>query len=156
MKKYSKILVAILLISLLATTLFACINPDNDTSGKMTLVILDGDNATPYTVDLAKIPSGDSSKGLIAILDYLKDNGKLTYTADDSGYGAFLTQVGELKQGDGYYLYVYTDVETDIDVSQYATQVTYNGKSYTNSGVGVSQMSVKDGCTIIISTIYFG
>ena len=156
MKKYAKLLVAILLISLLATTLFACINPDNDTEGTMTLVILDGENATEYVVDLAKIPSGDSSNGLIAILDYLKAGSKLTYTAEDSGYGAYLTQVGDLKQGDGYYIYLYTDVDDDIDVSPYAMKVTYKDKEYVSSGKGVSLMSVKDGCTIIISTIYYG
>ena len=156
MKKYAKILVAILLISLLATALFACINPDNDTTGKMTLVVLNGENAKEYSVDLADIPSGNSSKGLIAILDYLKGKGQLTYTANDSGYGAYLTQVNDLKEQGGYYIYIYTDVQTDVDVTQYASQITYKNKSYTNSGVGVSQMSVKDGCTIIISTIYYG
>ncbi|MDE5756186.1 MAG: hypothetical protein K2I23_03770 [Clostridia bacterium] len=155
MKKYSKILVAILLITLLATALFACINPDNDSQGKMTLVVLNGDDAKEYTVDLAKIPSGNSSTGLMAILDYLKDKGELTYTSNDSGYGAYLTQVNELTEGGGNYIYVYTDVQADFDVTQYASQITYKNKSYTNSGVGASQMSVKDGCTIIITTISF-
>ncbi|MDE6275929.1 MAG: hypothetical protein K2M75_05255 [Clostridia bacterium] len=156
MKKYAKIIVAILLILLLATALFACINPDNDTEGQMTLVVLNGDNAKEYAVDLAQIPSGNASKGLIAVLDYLKGKGQLSYASNDSGYGAYLTQVNELKEQGGYYLYVYTDVQDDFDVSQYAQQITYKNKSYTNSGVGVSQMSVKAGCTIIISTIYYG
>ena len=157
MKKYAKIITAILLVSLLALTLFACINPDNDSKGTMTLVILNGDEAKEYTVDLAKLPSGDTkSTGLMAVLDYLKNEGKLTYTSQDSGYGAYLTQVGDLQEGGGKYIYVYTDVEKDIDVSEYAQQIKYKNKSYTNSGVGASQMSIKSGCTIIITYIIYG
>ena len=47
-------------------------------------------------------------------------------------------------------------MEKDFDVSEYATTVDYDGKTLTNSGVGVSQMSVKEGCTILITTISFG
>ena len=47
-------------------------------------------------------------------------------------------------------------LEKDFDVSEYATTVDYDGKTLTNSGVGVSQMSVKEGCTILITTISFG
>ena len=155
MKKYAKILVAILLISLLATALFACINPDSDSQGKMTLVVLDGDNTKEYSVQLEDV-TDISSKGLVAILDHLKAKGELTYSSNDSGYGAYLTQVNGLSEGNGIYVYVYTDVQADFDVSQYASQITYKDKSYTNSGVGISQMSVKDGCTIVITTISFG
>ena len=146
-----------MLVSLLALTLFACADNGNDTQGTMTLVLLDGDVAQEYVVDLAKIPSGDNkSTGLMAVLDYLKSERRLTYTSHDLGYGAYLTQVGNLQEGGGKYIYVYTDVENDFDVSEYAQQITYKNKSYTNSGVGASQMSVKDGCTIIITYIIYG
>ncbi|MDE6614386.1 MAG: hypothetical protein K2K24_02645 [Clostridia bacterium] len=156
MKKYAKIITAVLLVSLLALTFVACIDPDNDNQGAMTLVVLNGDDAKEYTVDLAKIPSDSDSTGLMAILDYLQKEGQLTYTAQDLGYGAYLTQVGDLKEGDGNYIYVYTDVETDIDASYNASQINYKNNSYANSGVGVSLMNIKDGCTIIITYISFG
>ena len=35
MKKYAKIITAILIISMLSLALFACINPDSDKEGKM-------------------------------------------------------------------------------------------------------------------------
>ncbi|MDE5549195.1 MAG: hypothetical protein K2J13_02975 [Clostridia bacterium] len=156
MKKYAKIITAVLLVSLLALTFVACIDPDNDNQGAMTLVVLNGDDAKEYAVDLAKIPSDSDSTGLMAILDYLQKEGQLTYTAQDLGYGAYLTQVGDLKEGDGNYIYVYTDVETDIDASYNASQINYKNNSYTNSGVGASLMNIKDGCTIIITYISFG
>ena len=153
MKKYAKIITAILLVSLLALTLFACFDPSNDSEGKMTLVILDGENATEYVVDLSKIPSGDSSTGLIAVLDYLQSEGKLTYASNDIGYGPYLTQVGELKESfaESKYLYIYTDVEIDFNVSQYTKHITYKGKTYTDSINNAGDMSIKDGCTIIIT-----
>lgn len=156
MQKYAKIITAILLVSLLALIFAACFDSDNDSQGAMTLVVLNGEDAKEYSVDLTELPSGDNQKGLMAILDYLQAEGQLTYTAQDSGYGAYLTQVGDLKEGDGNFIYVYTDVETDISVDAYATQIIYKDKSYTNSGVGVTQMNIKDGCTIIITYISFG
>ena len=92
----------------------------------------------------------------MAVLEYLKNNNNLTYTSQESAYGAYLTQVNSLKEENGNYIYLYTDVEKDFDVSEYATTVDYDGKTLTNSGVGVSQMSVKEGCTILITTISFG
>ena len=154
MKKYAKIITAILLVFLLALTFVACIDPDNDSQGTMTLVLLNGDDAKEYTVDLSKIPSDSVQTGLIAVLDYLQTDGQLTYTEA----GGLLTQVGDLIEDrvDGKYIYIYTDVEADFDVSEYAVQITYKEKSYTNSGLGASQMNIKDGCTIVITYIVWG
>ena len=151
MKKYAKILVAILLISLLATALFACINPDNDTSGEMTLVVIDGDDVTEYTVDLAKIPSGNSSKGLIPILDYLKAAGKLTYVSQPSAYGDYITQVNTIIPQGNEYVAFYTSVEKDFSTDEYAKTITHKGVKCTTSGLGASSMSILDGCTVIIT-----
>ncbi|MBD5100555.1 MAG: hypothetical protein HDT29_04720 [Clostridiales bacterium] len=153
MKKYAKIITAILLVTLLALTFVACIDPDNDSQGTMTLVLLNGDDAKEYTVDLSKIPSDSNQTGLMAVLDYLQSDGQLTYTEE----GGLLTKVGDLINGvDGKYIYIYTDVESDFDVSEYAVQITYKEKSYTNSGWGASQTSVKDGCTIVITYLIWG
>lgn len=154
MKKYAKIITAILLVTLLALTFVACIDPDNNSQGTMTLVLLNGDDAKEYTVDLSKIPSDSNQTGLMAVLDYLQSDGQLTYAEE----GGLLTQVGILtdQRVDGKYIYIYTDVETDFDVSAYAVQITYKEKSYTNSGFGASQMSIKDGCTIVITYLIWG
>lgn len=153
MKKYLKTVTIILLLILVSTSLFACINPDSDRQGKMTLVVLDGANTVEYSVDLAKLPK--SSKGLVGVLDYLKENEGLEYSSNDSGYGVFLTKVNNLQEGNGSFIYLYTDVEEDFDVSQYASHITYKDKQYTNSGLGVSQMSIKADCTIIITLYAF-
>ena len=178
MKKYAKIITSSLLLALLVCTLIACtFNDGNNINGvgsgnnigsgnivdsgnvvhsQMKLVVLYEENAREYTVDLSEAQSFETNKkGLMVILSYLKEQGELTYTAEDSGYGAFLTQVNELKNENGYYIYVYTDVEKDFDVSIYASQITYDGKQFTNSGISASQMTVKDDCTIIITLIKF-
>ncbi len=153
MKKYAKIITAILIISMLSLALFACINPDSDKEGKMTLVILDGDNAQEYVVDLSKLPSGNSQSGLISVLEYLQNEGRLTYSVD----GTLLTRVGDLKNdaGANKWIWLYTDVETDINVTEWAAQITYKGKTYTDSGIGAKQMSIKNGCTIIITYMIY-
>lgn len=154
MKKIISLIALILLISLIAMTFVAC-GGDVDESGFMTLVVKNGDDIKAYKVDLSKI-SDESNTGVMAVLEYLKNNNNLTYTSQESAYGAYLTQVNSLKEENGNYIYLYTDVEKDFDVSEYATTVDYDGKTLTNSGVGVSQMSVKEGCTILITTISFG
>lgn len=165
MKKLTLIIVTIALLCTLSLALFACTDPatpgDNtsgDTSGDaattaqtMTLVLLEGDYVEEFTVDLDKLAAySQTSQGLFAVLDYLKDTEELTYTADSTG---FLTQVNQIKQEGNKYVYLYTSVEKDIDVSQYACTVEYKGKSYTNSGVGANDMTIEKDCVIIISVI---
>ena len=158
MKKYAKIIAIILVVCTLSIALFACIDDTNDTQGKMTLVVLPLEGkAQEFSVDLSKLPSGEnSSTGLMAVLDYLKSQNKLSYESNDAGYGAYLTKVGDLQEGNGYYVYIYTDVEEDYDVTQYVSTVTYKDKTYTSSGKGASLMSMKVGCTVIITLYSFG
>lgn len=122
--------------------------PEVDT---MTLVI---GTATPtsYTVELDKV---DQSKGIMGVLEYLKQEKGLEYESDDTGYGAFLTKVGVLEQSGGTYIYLYTSVEKDADVSQYATTIDYNGKTLCSSGVGASEMTIEDDCVIYVGTIEY-
>ncbi|MDE7216274.1 MAG: hypothetical protein K2O08_05655, partial [Clostridia bacterium] len=155
MKKFITVISLLLIISLMSLTLVAC-GGDVDDSGVMTLVVKNGDDIKEYTVDLSEIQNVDGGKGVMVILEYLKNNDDLTYAYEESAYGAYLTQVNSLKQENGAYIYLYTDVESDIDLTEYPTTIDYNGKTLTNSGVGVSQMNVKDGCTILITTITFG
>ena len=151
MKKKFLVLTVFLVIALLATALFACAG-DVDENGSMTLVVKDEDNIEEYTVDLSKLSTDDSKTGLMKVLDYLQEQGKITYTAQN---GEYLTQVNSIKEGNGIYLYLYTDVEDDFDTSEYQTTLDYKDKTLTNSGVGASLMNIKDGCTILITTITF-
>ena len=139
-----------MLVSLLALALFACINPERDSEGKMTLVVLDGENTKVYTVDLAKIPSGNNkSTGLMAILDYLQDKGELTYSSQDSSYGAYLTKVNSIVPQGNEFVAIYTSVTKDS--YEGAPTVTYDGKEYASSGLGASSMSILADCVIILT-----
>ncbi len=143
------------MICTMALCLCAC-GGTVDKEGLMTLAVVDGDNVQEYSVDLSEIGSGDEkSAGLMVILDYLKDKGELTYTMIQSEYGAYLTQVNGIKQENGIYVTLYTDVESDIDVSEYATTYNYKEKTLTSSGVGASSMNVKKGCTIVITSFSY-
>lgn len=149
MKKFFKIfaLAAILCVCVIAPV--ACI--DGSVSGdSMTLVLTDGADYTQvFEVDLNAM-SYNENTGLMNVIESLKLQDKLTYTSSDSGY---LTQIGELTEDlqARRSIYIYTSVEKDVDVSEWAGTFTYEGKEYTNSGVGASQMTIEDGCVIIIT-----
>lgn len=122
-----------------------------DEAQSMTLVLLNGDYVQEFTVTLSELPA--TSKGVIAVLDLLQSQEKLTYEAQDSAYGKFLTRVGELRQDEaaGTYLSLYTTVEKDKDVSAYATTLTYKDVTLTSSGVGAESMTMEKDCIVVIT-----
>ena len=67
-----------------------------------------------------------------------------------------MSAVGDLKQEGNRYIYLYTSVEEDFDVSEYKSTVEYKGQTLTSAGVGAKDMHVKDGAVIYIGTITFG
>ena len=121
----------------------------------MTLVV-EGEPLDVYTVDLDKV-EGEEEEGLIPVLDYLKENEGLEYEANDSTYGKFLTKVNaaEQNEAENQYVYIYTSVEKDYDVSDYATTKDYEGLTLNSSGVGASDLTLTDDCVIYISTIKY-
>ncbi len=141
-KIFAFALVIAILLALGSCNLFA---PGNgDKSGEMTLVVL-GSSAKEYKVDLEKV---EITKGLVSVLDYLKENEGLTYEMS----GTFINDVNGLMNGapDGAYISLYTTVSKDTDVSQYATAIEYNGKALTSTGVGALDMHIEDGALIVI------
>lgn len=154
MKKLTLIIVTIALLCTLSLALFACTDPDTPdyaSGDTMTLVLLEGDYVEEFTVDLEKFAaSAQKSEGLLAVLDYLKQTEDLTYTTDASG---LLTQVNEIKQEGNKYVYLYTSVAKDEDLTQYASSIEYKGKTYPDSGVGAKDMTIEKDCVIIISVI---
>lgn len=152
MKKFLKIAAVIVALILCCAMLFACAG--GSVSGdSMTLVLTDGADYTQvFEVDLNAM-SYNENTGLMNVIESLKLQDKLTYTSADSGYGSYLTQIGELTEDlqARRSIYIYTSVEKDVDVSEWASTFTYEGKEYTNSGVGASQMTITGGCVIIIT-----
>ena len=152
--KLFKILsVTALLILALSVMLTGC-KPTIDSEGIATIVVANDKGIETYEVPLGAL---DGATGAIAALDYLKAEGKLDYTATDGGFGAYLTEVGHLKEdgAKGIYIGVWTSVVKDADTSVYATVKTYNGITLTSAGVGISSMSLEDGCIIYIGEIIY-
>ena len=112
-------------------------------------IVLGDANKTEYEVnlDLVKIDNG-----LFSVLDYLKTTKGLTYACDASG---FLTEVGNVKQDTsaGVYVYLFTSVAKDQDVSQYKTTQTYGDMTLVSAGVGAKDMTIENGAVIYIGTI---
>ena len=120
---------------------------EDSQKGYLTLV-LQGDPAVEYRVNLDKVEGDD---GLLSVLEYLKTANGLAYNAD----AGFLTEVGSVKQDDaaGVYVYIWTSVEADMDVSAWATTKDYKDMTLTSTGVGAKDMTVCDGAVIYIGTI---
>ena len=131
-----------------------------DDSGSCTVVIAEGENTVCFEVPLDEL---GEAEGAIAALDYLVETGKITYVSDDGGYGAYLTEVSSNEGGvlvkqdytENRYVYIYTSVERDFDVTSYAKALDYEGVTLTSSGVGISEMSLPDGAIIYITTIVY-
>jgi len=157
LQRLAIVLVVLVLATCVVIGCAACTQDKTYLDTKGTAVILvkaaeDGAAPQKYEVNLAKV-SGD--EGLVSVLDYLKKTKDLAYTMESSEFGAFLTQVNSIAQDatKGEYLYVYTTVQEDYDVSAYASNVTVDGITFTNSGVGASTMHIKDGSTIYIGIV---
>lgn len=145
MKNRSKLLtLSLILVLVVAFALVACVPQPSD--GTCTLVV--GEKA--YSVDLSKI---GITNGLFSVLDYLKDTQGLTYTANN-GYLESIDSMANNSET-GEYLYIYTTVKADFDVSEYVSTREYNGITLTSSGVGAGSMHIENGCTILIGYIKF-
>lgn len=149
MKKFKifAIMLASAALSVMSIFAFAACNDEVFSKGsKMTLVIASNPIAE-YTVDL-------SGKDKDVKVTELMDAEKIPYTLE----GTMITGAGGLTQDTsaGVYLYLYTSVEKDKDVTQYMTTIDYKGETLTSSGVGILDMTVEDGCTVYIGTIVYG
>ncbi len=113
---------------------------------KITVVVA---TATPteYVVDMTKV---DTKKGVVGVLDYLKETTTFTYEGSESQYGMFLTKVGALSPDASKieFICIYTSVEKDKDVSEYAQTIDYKGVKLTTSGLGISSMNIENNATI--------
>ena len=150
----NKITAFTLLLALIALALASCAKVDP--VGTATVVVTeDGKNFKEYSVPLSKVTG---KEGAISVLEYLRAEGELDFEATDSGYGKYLTKVGEVEENgaEGKYVGIYTSVEADFDVSEYKTELEYKGTKLVSSGVGISSMSVPDGAIIYITYIVYG
>lgn len=158
MKKFNsfpvkKILTLILTIAMLATVLCGCADPNPDAIKGTATVVVAGTTNQTYSVNFedAKLTKNSTAYDLLA---YLNEKENLTLESTDGTYGKTLNKVGDLVNGvNGKYIYVYTSIAQDFDTSAYVTTVTYEGKTLTSSGVGISAMHIADGCIIYVTLI---
>ena len=143
--KRIRILSLLLALVLICSALVGCTEASQ--SGFVTIV-LEGEPETEYRVNLDKVEGED---GLLSVLEYLKTENGLTYNAD----AGFLTEVGSVKQDAtaGVYVYIWTSVEADMDVSAWGTTKEYKDMTLTSTGVGATDMTVCDGAVIYIGTV---
>ncbi|MBR5140827.1 MAG: hypothetical protein IKV16_07210 [Clostridia bacterium] len=142
-----RILSAILLVVVLVFNFSAC--TENDSVGNATLVIAT-EEIQVYDIPLSKLSDGE---GLMPVFEYLKAENGLEYSID----GTMINSIGGLENdyASSSYIYIFTSVEADFDVSQYKEEVVYEGKTLVNSGVGFDRMTVSDGAVIYIGLVTF-
>lgn len=174
MKKFWKPL-AILLVAALAASLSlfaACDNgegrvvqsgvPDSF-AGKVTVVLDDPDTEESDYYMQADYSEFGAEDTAMDVIDYFKEQGDLCYIGSEGQYGMYMTSVGVVENGEnkyvleedsaaGKYLYFYTNVEKDMQGSD---SITYGNETVEPSIVSVSEMGIKDGAIIYISTIVY-
>ena len=87
----------------------------------------------------------------------LKNDGKLTFTAQNGTWGLFITSVNGVSNGlgDNPCWMIYTDDIAYKDTSEWGTKITLNGKEYSSATVGVSFIVVTDGCEYVLNYTKF-
>lgn len=153
MKKISKILIAFtLILSLLL--LSACTAPESSDnngggSGDTVTLVIEGEVLTEYTVDASKI---NLEGGVMALINYLESADALDYEMD----GTMINSIGELTNGEGgKYIYLFTSVESDFDVSVYSKTAKYRGMTLTSARVGANEMTLVAGAVIYATLVSF-
>lgn len=141
------------LLALLALFAFVGCDKTQDASGSCTVVV----GEEPEKVYEVSLDDVTVENGLMSVLEYLKEKKGLSYTSNDTGYGAYLTSVGALQEDSSTstYIFIYTSVEADFDVSAMATTKDYKGTTLTSAGVGASSMTIQDGAIYYIGTVKY-
>ena len=136
-----------LMLSLCLLMLASCGAGDAAATGSVTLVVA-GEEITEYIVELDGL---DLTEGVISLLDKLKSDGALDYSMS----GTMLESVGDVRNDAvaNEWIYVFTSVAADADVSAYTKTVEYKGQTLTSSGVGASEMHIENGAVIYITAV---
>ena len=166
MKKTSlgKILAFIAVVAMLIACLVSC-GGNVAGSGTALVVIENAAGAdTPYTVyevELARVEN--KNEGALSLLEYIAsvEGSTLYYSASwGGGYGAYVNSIGTLSPVGTEFIAVYTSNEADFAVPDAymptVKTVEYDGATLTYSGVGISQMNIKDGTVVLFRLESYG
>ena len=153
-KNIARLLTLVLVLCMVIIPFASC---KQSVNGYCTVVVATEPKETVYKVNLDKVAGEDGtiSNGLIAVLDYLKENEKdFSYESTDTGFGAYLTKVLSLDPAsvtEGYgYIRILTSVEKDFDVTEWGVEKEYKGTKVMTSGLGASSMTIQDGAVYYI------
>ena len=117
---------------------------------QMAVIIKNGDkDYTSITVTLGK--SGVEAKTVEDVLAYLKKEGVINLTWQDSQYGKYIQQLGKIQPSSANeWVAVFTSHAAEWDTSAYAKKYTVPATSVTLQSAlfGVSQLSVAAGYII--------
>ena len=152
MKNKIRIIGMLLVLCMVVLLLISCGGTNVEKSGKATVVIESAEGEyTTYAVDLSKLKSYD--EGVLSLLKYLNsiEENPLSFSASWGSYGAYLTSVGGISEdaNNGKYIYIYTTNGEDFDTSVWVKSLEYDTRLFKSSGVGASQMNIKDGTVIL-------
>lgn len=135
-----KLLLLLLVVAIVCATSFAlaaCNDPDVMTVNATVIV---GD--TVYNIQDYKCSTNAS---VDVLLSYLTENKDLHIKFTESAYGKYITEIGTLAPQGTDWICFYTSVESDKDITAYATTIEYNGTTLYSAGVGVSSAKIVDG-----------
>jgi hypothetical protein len=151
MQKNLRILILILVLTL-CVGLFAACGSKDAMEGTMTFVIQEGETDKTYSVDFKKMEATHDSS-FLDVLNYLKENEDLNLKTSGTGIMTFIDEIGTLTSDytNDDYIYIYTSIEKDKDVSTYGIEFTYKETKLYSSGLGIYSMRVQDGCTVLIN-----
>ena len=144
-----RILALLLALVTAASILTSCslIFGDVADSGSFTVLVENTDGSYEvYKTDLDSLENkSEGAKGVVEHLNTGDD--RLYLEMVDGGYGAYLSSIGNIREGDGYYVIVYTSVASDS--YEGAPTVVYEGVTLYQAGVGLSGMTVEAGGVIL-------
>lgn len=144
-----RILALFLALVTAASLLTSCslIFGDVDDSGNFTVLVENAEGSYEvYTTDLNRLEN--KSEGAKGLLEHLNtQNERLYLEMVDSTYGAYVSAIGNIREGDGYYVIVYTSVASDS--YEGAPTVEYEDTTLYQAGVGLSGMKVEAGGIIM-------
>lgn len=164
MKRFLRLgLPTLILIALVFCACFAC------TDGRTQPIAADriafeiaGENVTVTLIadddETEEVYSGGfRGRFLDDLIYFLAGKDVLAADSSDSGYGAFFTQIGSLKQNEaeGSYLYFYTNLEDFKDITDYAATTVFGETALTSVNAGASDLPLSDGAVYLVGLIKF-
>lgn len=152
-KKMKRILSLLIILAISITALASCgivsIFGEVEDEGEVTVLVEAADGSYEvYKTYLESIENKEEgAKGVVEHLN--KSDDSLYLVMNESTYGAFVTEIGSIKQDESKseYIMVYTSIASDS--YEGAPSVDYEGVTLYQSGVGLSGMKVEEGTIIL-------